>query len=146
YARTAGQDNSASKQAVRQQLLHWQADPDLASVREPQSLDRLPENERNAWLALWRDVDELAKRLGEKAADGRWPRLGAGVCRGYLGWRACGRSDLSTAVVGGTTGGPPRRRRPRGCRMDRRLRGCQDAREEGASSAGSGGTPGKGRR
>jgi hypothetical protein len=43
-------------------------------------------------------------------------------------------------------GGPPRRCQRRGCRMGRRLRGGQDAREGGASSAGSGGTPGKGRR
>ena len=31
-------------------------------------LDRLPKNERAAWQALWRDVDELPKRLVEKNA------------------------------------------------------------------------------
>jgi hypothetical protein len=31
-------------------------------VRDRQALDRLPEDERAAWQALWRDVDELAKK------------------------------------------------------------------------------------
>ena len=40
---------------------------DLASVRDRPALDRLPENERAAWQALWRDVDELARQLEKKA-------------------------------------------------------------------------------
>jgi hypothetical protein len=31
-------------------------------VRDPAALDHLPDNERVAWQALWRDLDELAKR------------------------------------------------------------------------------------
>ena len=62
YAKLADQNNPAVKQAVQQRLAHWRQDPDLASVRDPQALDRLPENERAAWRALWRDVDELAKK------------------------------------------------------------------------------------
>jgi hypothetical protein len=37
-------------------LEHRRSDPDLASVRDPQALERLPENERDAWQALWLDV------------------------------------------------------------------------------------------
>jgi serine/threonine-protein kinase len=44
---------------VRQRLEHWQKDPDLASVREEQALDKLPEADRTAWRQLWSDVDEL---------------------------------------------------------------------------------------
>jgi tetratricopeptide (TPR) repeat protein len=62
YAQLAGQTNPAVKQAVRQRLAHWRRDFDLASVRDPQALDRLADNERAAWQALWRDVDELAKK------------------------------------------------------------------------------------
>jgi hypothetical protein len=47
-------------------MAHWRRDSDLASVRDPAALDRLPENERAAWQALWRDVDALAKRVAKK--------------------------------------------------------------------------------
>jgi Tfp pilus assembly protein PilF len=68
YAKLAGQNNPAAKTDVQQRLTNWRSDPDLASVRDPQALERLPEKERAAWQALWRDVDELAARL--KKADG----------------------------------------------------------------------------
>jgi hypothetical protein len=38
----------------------------LASVRDALALDRLPENERSAWRALWRDVDKLLSRVAKK--------------------------------------------------------------------------------
>jgi hypothetical protein len=66
YTRIAGQNNPAAKQFIQQQLTHWRSDPDLASVRDPAALDRLPDNERTAGQALWRDVDELAKRVTKK--------------------------------------------------------------------------------
>ena len=66
YAKLAEQNNTAVKQTIQQRLAHWRRDPDLASVREPQALDRLPENERAAWQELWHDVDELANRLAKK--------------------------------------------------------------------------------
>jgi hypothetical protein len=47
-------------------LAHWKSDPDLASVRDPQALGRLHENERAEWQALWRNVEELAKRVSKK--------------------------------------------------------------------------------
>jgi hypothetical protein len=62
YAKLAAQNIPGAKQAIQQRLAHWRQDPDLASLRDPQGLDRLPENERAAWHALWRDVDELAKK------------------------------------------------------------------------------------
>jgi hypothetical protein len=45
---------------------HWRRDPDFASVRDPQALDRLSEDERTARQALWRDVDALAERVAKK--------------------------------------------------------------------------------
>jgi tetratricopeptide (TPR) repeat protein len=62
YAKLAGQNNLALKQTIQQRLAHWRQDPDIASVREPHALERLPENERAAWRALWRDVDEISKK------------------------------------------------------------------------------------
>jgi serine/threonine-protein kinase len=63
YANLAGQNNPAMKLTIQQRLAHWRRDPDLASVRDPQSLDCLPDNERLAWQALWREVEESARRL-----------------------------------------------------------------------------------
>jgi len=67
YAKLAEQNNPAVKQAVQQRLVHWRRDLDLASVRTPQALDLLADNERAACQALWRDVEELLSRLAKKA-------------------------------------------------------------------------------
>jgi tetratricopeptide (TPR) repeat protein/tRNA A-37 threonylcarbamoyl transferase component Bud32 len=61
YAKLARRNDPTVQQAIQKSLAHWRRDSDLASVRDPQALDRLPENERPAWQKLWRDVDELAK-------------------------------------------------------------------------------------
>jgi tetratricopeptide (TPR) repeat protein/tRNA A-37 threonylcarbamoyl transferase component Bud32 len=53
---------------VQRTLQHWRKDTDLASLRDAAALNRLPENERAAWQALWRDVDELLQRVAEKKA------------------------------------------------------------------------------
>ncbi len=58
--------NPQAPQMIRQRLLHWQSDTDLASLRDRPALDRLPQTERAAWQALWHDVDELAKRVAKK--------------------------------------------------------------------------------
>jgi serine/threonine protein kinase/Tfp pilus assembly protein PilF len=47
------------------QLRHWQQDADLAGVRGPEALARLPESERPAWRKLWADVAELLARARE---------------------------------------------------------------------------------
>ncbi len=41
---------------VRQALLHWQKDADLAAVRDPALLGKLPEAEQVAWRNLWAQV------------------------------------------------------------------------------------------
>jgi serine/threonine-protein kinase len=66
YAKLAGQNNPAMKQFIQQRLVHWKGDSDLVSVRDGQALDLLAENERDAWRALWRDMDELLKRVSKK--------------------------------------------------------------------------------
>src|SRR5262249_48111777 len=49
---------------ARKELAHWKADPDLAGVREPDALAKLPEAERDAWHALWVEVDRLLPGTG----------------------------------------------------------------------------------
>ena len=41
----------------------WQQTPDLAGVRDPEELAKLPEAERRSWQALWAEVETLEKRL-----------------------------------------------------------------------------------
>jgi hypothetical protein len=59
---------------VQQRLRHWQQDPDFAGVRDPEALDRLPEDDRQAWLKLWTDVEMTLSMAQGKAA----PNKGAG--------------------------------------------------------------------
>jgi Tfp pilus assembly protein PilF len=63
YAKLAERDEPAAKQTVRQKMVHWQQNADLASVRDRDALDRLPEAERMAWYQLWDDVTGLLKKV-----------------------------------------------------------------------------------
>jgi serine/threonine-protein kinase len=64
WAKVAGRAEPAAKQAVRQTLTHWRQDTDLASVRDRAALDRLPDDERQQWRALWSDVAALLAKAG----------------------------------------------------------------------------------
>jgi tetratricopeptide (TPR) repeat protein len=58
--------NKAAAAAVQQVLAHWREDTDLAGVRDPAALAKLPEAERDAWKKLWADVEALRKRCDAK--------------------------------------------------------------------------------
>jgi serine/threonine-protein kinase len=47
---------------VKKMLTRWQADPDLAGLREPSALDKLSTDERRECLALWNDVGAVLNR------------------------------------------------------------------------------------
>jgi serine/threonine-protein kinase len=47
---------------VGEVLDHWEADPDLAGVRDPEALAKLSEAERKGWELLWADVRALLER------------------------------------------------------------------------------------
>ncbi len=51
-----------SRAVVAQTLQHWQEDADLAGLREPDALEKLPEAERKGWRQLWAEAAELLKR------------------------------------------------------------------------------------
>jgi tetratricopeptide (TPR) repeat protein len=57
-----------AKALVSQTLGHWKADADLAGIRDPDALAKLPENEQTACRDFWADVEALLKR-----AEGRTP-------------------------------------------------------------------------
>jgi tetratricopeptide (TPR) repeat protein len=48
-------------------LQHWLEDPDLAGVRDPDALAKLPEPERQPWRQLWTEVADLLKRVVDQA-------------------------------------------------------------------------------
>ncbi len=53
-----------TRDRARQSLTQWQADPDLAGLREPAELEKLPPDERKDCLALWSEVGALLNRCG----------------------------------------------------------------------------------
>jgi hypothetical protein len=66
YAWLAQRGDAEARAALRQRLAHWQRDADLAPLRDPQALDRLPEVERAACRQLWDDVAALLGRAGSE--------------------------------------------------------------------------------
>jgi tetratricopeptide (TPR) repeat protein len=48
--------------ALETTLRYWQRDPDLAGVREPDRLAKLPPEERQAWRGLWAQVAKALAR------------------------------------------------------------------------------------
>jgi tetratricopeptide (TPR) repeat protein len=52
-------DPTAARLGVREALTRWQKEPDLASVRDPAELAKLPDAEREEWQRLWADVAAL---------------------------------------------------------------------------------------
>jgi tetratricopeptide (TPR) repeat protein len=46
-----------ARPVVVRRLQHWKVDSNLAGVRDPGALEARPEPERNAWRALWAEVD-----------------------------------------------------------------------------------------
>jgi hypothetical protein len=43
-------------------LKRWRTDPDLAGLREPDFLDRLPVDESRACRELWKEIDAQIER------------------------------------------------------------------------------------
>ncbi|MFO0953619.1 MAG: hypothetical protein U0835_21190 [Isosphaeraceae bacterium] len=68
WARLVESRPPQAKSFVAQTLDHWKRDTDLAGVRDPQALEKLPEAERAAWRGLWGEVDALRARLGNGKA------------------------------------------------------------------------------
>ncbi len=53
-------DAPGSRKFVLLCLVDWRADPALDGLRDATLLERLPQDERAQWLALWSDADALA--------------------------------------------------------------------------------------
>jgi tetratricopeptide (TPR) repeat protein len=61
-----------TRYAVGRVLRRWLWDPDLAGVREPEALARLPDAERQSWQRLWNDLAKtLARTEGQAATENK---------------------------------------------------------------------------
>jgi tetratricopeptide (TPR) repeat protein len=69
WASELAKNTPATRAAVQEKMRHWQADADLAGVRGPEALARLPEAERQAWQKLWNDVAGMLNRTQGKASS-----------------------------------------------------------------------------
>jgi hypothetical protein len=59
-------DSAKARPVVHGKMTHWKQDTDLAGVRDPKALEKLPPDERDAWQKLWKDVDALLAKTREK--------------------------------------------------------------------------------
>ena len=56
------ESDRAAKTAVADALKRWRTDPDLAGLREPDFLDKLPVAESRACRELWKEIDDQIDR------------------------------------------------------------------------------------
>jgi tetratricopeptide (TPR) repeat protein len=59
-------DDAKEHARIRQMLQHWQKDPDLAGIRDPDAVAKLPADEPEACKKLWADVADLLKNVEAK--------------------------------------------------------------------------------
>jgi serine/threonine-protein kinase len=53
----------SERAVIRQSLTRWRGDRELASVRDGDTLNHLPEEERKEWRTIWREIDDLLRTL-----------------------------------------------------------------------------------
>jgi hypothetical protein len=51
---------------VAKALKSWHQDPDLAGIRDPQALAKLPEAAQKNWRTFWAEVDALIQKAEAK--------------------------------------------------------------------------------
>ena len=62
WAKKVDTGTEADRIQARKTLAPWRDDPDLAAMRDPAALGKLPPAERQECRALWRDFDALLER------------------------------------------------------------------------------------
>jgi serine/threonine-protein kinase len=66
WAKKLEGDRPEDRQAVKEQMQHWQQDADLAGVRDAAQLAKLPADEQAACRKLWADVQALLDTAAAK--------------------------------------------------------------------------------
>ena len=60
--------NRAIRSQATRLLDHWEADPDLKSIRDAAALKKLPDVEQKRWTQFWLDVRALRAKLNVEVA------------------------------------------------------------------------------
>jgi serine/threonine protein kinase/Flp pilus assembly protein TadD len=63
YAKSMQGDKPQDRTIALNQLKRWQHDDDLVDIRDPAALEKLPADERAAFLQLWADVEANLRRF-----------------------------------------------------------------------------------
>jgi serine/threonine protein kinase/Tfp pilus assembly protein PilF len=66
WAKELAKNTPLARRAVRDQLHHWQKDPDLAGIRDAEALAKLPPAEQTDFKKLWADVAALLQKAGPR--------------------------------------------------------------------------------
>jgi tetratricopeptide (TPR) repeat protein len=66
WAKAVDKGPPQDRRLARRTLAHWQKDPDLAGLRDPEALAQLPQAEGDACRRLWADVAALLRRAGQE--------------------------------------------------------------------------------
>jgi serine/threonine protein kinase len=66
WAKIVESGTPKAKALVVHTLDHWKEDTDLAGIRDPALLEKLPESEREGFRALWTEVEALRQKASEK--------------------------------------------------------------------------------
>jgi tetratricopeptide (TPR) repeat protein len=69
WEKLAANPDPKTDEALPKTLRHWQEDPDLAGVRDPDALTKLPKEEAPEWRRFWTHVNDLLRRGGAKESD-----------------------------------------------------------------------------
>lgn len=62
WSKSHASADPAARGAIARDLRSWQLNPRLSGIRDPEALAELPDEEQQAWRALWADVDTLLKQ------------------------------------------------------------------------------------
>jgi tetratricopeptide (TPR) repeat protein len=62
WAKQLARGPAADRALVQKTLTHWRADPDLAGLRDPDALARLPADEQEMYRQLWEEVAALLRK------------------------------------------------------------------------------------
>lgn len=65
WSKYAQEPTGENRDPVIRYFAQWRISSDLASVRTPKELDKLPIDERKAWESLWADVDALLQKVSK---------------------------------------------------------------------------------
>jgi tetratricopeptide (TPR) repeat protein len=57
------------RREMRNRLLHWKVDEDMAPVREPSRRAAMPRADREAWQNIWAEVDAVLNEVANDAAS-----------------------------------------------------------------------------